>query len=161
MKTSDLNRRQFLRILVSVLVTFAIGCDREQLKTVIDTPLLSPEESLKKLILLLGPWPDKDREKAEDFAGRFLKAGHTVDPYLPESDNLVQSLASRFPADAMSMREINLQGLPEKEKELLMNLVSQLHGFVEVRFYISHEPPWGECQGDRTGYTKAPGSGTT
>ena len=156
MKEHDPKRRQFLRVLISLPTGFVIGWDLERHKSTVHAGPLNPEESLKKLILLLGPWPFTDREKAEDFARRFLKAKHAVGSYLPGSSKLVQSLAGRFPADTVAIREINLQNLPTKERELLMNLVKQLYSFIEVRFYVSDEPPWGECQDDTTRHTRAP-----
>jgi hypothetical protein len=38
-----------------------------------------------------------------------------------------------------------------------MQLVQQLYSLVEVRFYVSNEPRWGECLGERTRYVQAPG----
>jgi hypothetical protein len=46
--------------------------------------------------------------------------------------------------------------LPADERELLVNLVSHLYSFVEVRFVVANEPPWGACQADRTRHTRAP-----
>jgi hypothetical protein len=148
MKDYDPKRRQFLRVLISLPTGFVIGWDLERYKSIVHAHALNPEESLKKLILLLGPWPVTEKEKAEDFARRFLKAKHAVGPYLPGSSQLVQSLASRFPDGTLAIKEINLRSLPAKEQELLMKLVKQLYSFIEVRFYVSNEPPWGECHGD-------------
>jgi len=53
-----------------------IGCDSVWQKAAVVAPVLSPEESLRKLILLLGPWPPAEKERAENFAMRFLKAEH-------------------------------------------------------------------------------------
>ncbi len=151
---TNLNRRQFLNVGSKLVLTFpvayAFGCASEK------TLLLNPEDSLKKLILLLGPWPAAEKQKAEDFARRFLKAKHAVEPYLPGSGTSIQSLARRFPAETMAIREINLGQLPTKERELLVGLTQQLYSFVEVRFDVANEPPWGHCQGDRLWHTRAP-----
>ncbi|MEE9122222.1 MAG: hypothetical protein V3U56_13205 [Syntrophobacteria bacterium] len=153
MRDYKLNRRKFLGFLVSLpislptLSTFGYVSRR----------LLSPEESLRKMILLLGPWSATEREKAEDFARRFMKARHAFGPYLPESRKLVQGLASRFPAGTATIKKIDLRKLPPEEQELLMNLTKQLYSFIELRFLVSNEPPWGACQtDDRLRYTRAP-----
>ncbi|MCP4261734.1 MAG: hypothetical protein GY774_30165, partial [Planctomycetes bacterium] len=136
MKDCDDKRRQFLQLMMSLPVGFVIGCDLRRDRSTAKAPLLSPEEALRKLILLVGPWSTTEKEKAEDFARRFLKAKHTVVPYLPKSSKLVQNLASRFSAETMSLKEINLGNLPAEERELLMKLIRQLYSFIEVRFYV-------------------------
>ena len=156
MKEYVLKRRQFLRLLISLPMGFVIGWDLERYESLVYAHTLTPEESLKKLILLLAPWPVTDNKKAEDFARRFLKSKHAFGPYLPVASKLVQSLASRFPDGTLAIKEIDLRSLPAKEKELLMKLVKQLYSFIEVRFYVCNEPPWGECQDDTTRYTRAP-----
>ncbi len=154
MKDHDPTRRHFLQLLPSVPAGFLIGFASEQEKPLAQTPDLSPEESLKKLIRLLGPWSVSDREKADGFAERFLKASSAVEPYLPGSSELVQSLADRF-GDG-PLKEIDLRNLPAKEQALLVQLAQQLYSYVEVRFYTGNKPPWGQCQGDATQYTRAP-----
>ncbi len=153
-KDSNLNRRQFLNIgsklVLSLPVAYVIGCGTDK-----SSPL-NPEDSLKKLILLLGPWPAAEKSKADDFANRFLKAKHAVEPYIPGSGKLVQNLAKRFPAESMAINQINLQNIPAKERELLITLTKQIYSFVEVRFDVANEPPWGHCQGDRLWHTRSP-----
>ncbi len=156
MKDYDPDRRKFLKVMISLPVAVAISGELEITKSKILTPSLNPEQSFKKLIFLLGPWSATDKEEAEDLAWRFLKAKHNVDAYLPESSELVQSLASRFPKKTMAIKEINLQNLPAKEQELLLRLVKHLYSFIEVRFTVSNEPPWGECQGDGNWHTQTP-----
>ncbi len=134
MSNQKLGRRQFLWLAISRPVSLStvltIGCDSGKHKAVFLAPELSPEESLKKLVLLLGPWPPAEREKAEDFAGRFLKAEHAVTPYLPGLSRPVQNLARRFPANTVAAEQINLRKLPAKEQELLLNLTKQLYSFI-------------------------------
>jgi diphthamide synthase subunit DPH2 len=57
------------------------------------------------------------------------------------------------------LKEIDLQDLPPEERELVIELTKQLYSFIEVRFIVSAEPPWGDCQTDRTRHTRAPVSG--
>ncbi len=153
-KDSNLNRRQFLNIsyklVLSLPVAYVIGCGTDK-----SSPL-NPEDSLKKLIFLLGPWSAAEKQKADDFANRFLKAKHAFKPYLPGSGKLVQSLAKRFPAESMAINQINLQNLAPKERDLLITLTQQIYSYVEVRFDVANEPPWGLCQGDRLWHTKPP-----
>lgn len=154
MKNFDPKRRRLLGLLVSLPTGLAVGLGQSQ--SSLETPLLNPEESLRKLILFLGPWPAADREEAEDFARRFLQARDAIRPYLPGLSDLVQSLAGRFPDETLAGEEINLRGSSEQERELLKQLVKQLYSFIEVRFLVSNESPWGACQSDRLKYTKAP-----
>ncbi len=156
MKDYDPKRRYFLRVLISLPMGSVIGWNLDRYESLVYARTLTPEESLKKLVLLLAPWPATDNKKAEDFAKRFLKSKHAVGPYLPVSSKVVQSLASRFPDGTLAINEIDLRSLPAKEKELLMNLVGHLYSLVEVRFDISNWPPPGECQDDTTWYTRAP-----
>jgi len=107
--------------------------------------------------LLLGPWTAADKEEAEDFASRFLKSKYNVGAYLPQSSKLIQNLASHFPEQTIAAKEIDLRKLPSREKGLLLKLVRQLYSFVEVRFYVSNQSPWGDCLGDGTWWhTQAP-----
>ncbi len=156
MNKYDARRRKLLKLVISVPLGFAFGCKPTQAGPAAEQPLLGPEESLEKLILLLGPWSATDRERGEDFARRFIGASHTGGLYLPGSSALVQSLASRFSNDAMAIREINIRNLPGEEQALLMQLVSQIYSLIEVRFLASNDPPWGVCQLDRLRHTRAP-----
>lgn len=151
----NINRRQFLELLVSLPAAYMIPV--QEVKADIESHL-SPEDSLKKLIFVVGPWPADDRKEAEDFARRFLKSEHATGGYL-QSGELLQSLARRFPETTMAIKEIDLHKLPAEERDLLMNLVKQIYNLIEVKFYVSHEPPWGECEGERTRYIQlAPGN---
>ena len=67
-------------------------------------------------------------------------------------------LAARFPAEAFSVHDIDLEDLPPGERELLVNLTQYLYSLVEVRFHVAGEPPWGECPEDRLRHTLAPAS---
>ncbi len=153
-KNTNLNRRQFLnvgsKLVLTLPVAYAFGCASDK------TLLPNPEDSLKKLIFLLGPWSTSEKEKANDFAKRFLKSKPATAPYLPESEKLVQSLAKHFPAESMAIHQINLQTIQAKERELLVTLTKQIYSYVEVRFYVANEPLWGHCQGDRLWHTRSP-----
>ncbi len=145
----ELKRRDFVRVLMSLPLGYAVGCAAER-----RTP---EQESLGKLVLALGPWSANDRGRAEEFAGRFLAAEHIVGLYLPESSAVLESLARRFPERAMSVEELDLAVLNTEEREFLLQLTQQIYSLVEVRFLVSNEPAWGECLGERTLYTQAPG----
>jgi hypothetical protein len=152
----DEKRRLLLQLMAYAPVGFLIGCGTERAKTTDEVPLLSPEESLRKLILVLGPWTAESTPEAERFAGRFLRARHITDAYLPRSNKVVQSLASRFPRDVMAVREVSLNDLLAKERDLLFALSEQIYSLTEVRFLVAGEPPIGECQNDATFHTRAP-----
>lgn len=150
---SNLNRRQFINISSKLIITLPIvctfGCESKDGE-------LNPEESLKKLILLLGPWKEDEKQKAEDFAERFVTAKHLSNIYLTESGKIVQSLTGRFSAETMAAKEIDLQALPVEEKDLLIKLTKELYSLVEVRFDVAKEPAWGQCLGNPLWHTKSP-----
>jgi hypothetical protein len=56
----------------------------------------------------------------------------------------------------MAVQEIGLGNIPNEEQEILLNLTKQLYSFVEVRFYVSNEPPWGQCQDSSKWHTRIP-----
>lgn len=149
-------RRRFLGILVSMPVAFSLGCAMKGGTPKAHPALTSPEESLNKLILAAGPWTSEEREKADNFVRRFLAAEGAASPYLPSHGKVLQTLAGRFPAGTFALKEIDLKPLSPEERELLLKLVEQLYNYVEVRFFVSHDPPWGECQPDRMRYTRSP-----
>jgi len=154
MKTLEkVSRRQFLntggKFLAFIPFTGIISCIPDS------GSRLSPEESLKKLIFLIGPWIFEGKSVAEDFADRFLKSDH-VKQYLPKSGKIIQSLAGRFPNNTWAIDHINLKDLPKEKQELLVGLTKQIYSFVEVRFYVSKEPAWGLCQGNNMWQTRSP-----
>lgn len=160
MSNRKLGRREFLWLAVSGPVSLPIlssaGCDSAKRMPTVLAPKSGPEQSLKKLILMVGPWPADHKEKADDFVRRFLAAEHTVSPYLPKSDRLISSLAGRFPNDVMFAEKIDLGELPAEERRLLTNLTAHLYSFVEIRYMLCKQPPQGECQSAGFPYTSAP-----
>lgn len=153
----DLERRELLKILVNLPLGLAVGCKLGGPESAGSAPAATSVEPLSRLIQVLGPWPETERRAAERFAERFLAAPHLVGPFLPDSGELAQRLAARFPAEAFGVAEIDLEDVPADERELLLNLTRQIYSLVEVRFDIAGEPPWGECPADRRRHTLAPG----
>ncbi len=156
MKRHEIQRRELLRLLASLPIGLAIGCETGGPVAPARVAALGPRDSLKKLILLLGPWPAADSSAADDFARRFLAAEAVAGPYLTGSGDLLQSLAGRFPDDAMSLGEVDLGSLPPEERDLLISLAKQLYSFVEVRLLLSGDRPYGQCQGDPLRHTRVP-----
>ena len=149
MRGYELKRREFIQVLLSLPLSYVVACSGEE-RTV-------EQESLSRLVLALGPWSADDRELAEEFVGRFLAAEHMVGLYLPESSTVIQRQARRFPEGVMSVGDVDLATLSEEEREFVVGFIQQLYSLVEVRFFISNEPRWGACLGERTRYTQAPG----
>ena len=116
---------------------------------------LSPEDALKRLIYIVGPWPLAEVATAENFAKRFLKTSF-ADQYLSKSVQLVQSLAKQLSEESIAVKEIKLDDIPEEEQEILLNLTKQLYNFVEIRFYVTNQPSWGQCQNNSRWHTKIP-----
>lgn len=156
MKEYVQDRRQFIKIMLSLPVVSGLVWDEKLLQAAVKASPLSPEESLRKLLLLIGPWSTEDLEQAEDFSRRFLRAEQGGVLYLPDTAGLVQSLARRFPDERMALAEIDLGVLPDQERQLLLKVTRQLYSYVEVRFTVAGEPRQGECQDDRLRYTRPP-----
>ena len=154
MTGNDLERREFVRVMMALSAGLAVGCGPEGRRSTGEARLSPDEQSLRMLVLALGPWPDSEKEKAEGFADRFVTYAGSL--YLPDSAATIQSLAARLPAGAMALEEIDIRDLSAEEREVLTQLTQQIYSFIEVRFYVASEPPWGECLGERTRYTRAP-----
>jgi hypothetical protein len=148
----NLSRRTFLdsgkKILAFIPFVNIIGCIPDQ------SLKLSPEDSLRKLIHVIGPWTLEEKPIAEDFSNRFLQANHIVSQYLPASADIIQKLSSRFSNDDFAVKEIDLIELSSKEQDLIKILGMQIYDLIEVRFYVSEIPPWGQCIGDPYWHTK-------
>lgn len=149
----NITRRRFVikssRVLAFIPFVGVIGC-------ISDTKSkLSPQESLKRLIYIIGPWTLADHSIAEDFAKRFLATDY-ANQYLPKPVNLIQSLSKQISKETTAVKEIDLGNIPLEEQELLVTLAKQIYSFVEVRFYVSNEPPWGQCQGNSKWHTRIP-----
>ena len=114
------------------------------------------EENLKKLIIAFGPWPLIDKSVANDFANRFLKASHLSQNYLEKATELIKNIANKLPKNAITLESLELRKFSIEEKELIITLCKQLYNLVEVRYYVSNMPQFGECQGDALFYTKLP-----
>jgi hypothetical protein len=159
MNKHDVERRELLRLLAALPVGLTVGCDWNGDEVGVSGDLLGPEDSLKRLILVLGPWSEEERRRAESFADRFIAAPHAGGALLADAAEELRSLAARFGADGMQVAEIRVEELSESESEVLLALVKQLYSLVEVRFLVSGEPAWGECQDDPLMHTRAPVSG--
>jgi hypothetical protein len=148
-----ITRRQFTiqssRLLAFLPFAGVISCISET------DSIQGAEESLKRLIYIVGPWTLDDQSIAEDFAKRFLATDY-ANQYLPKSVNLIQSLSKQISNETNTVKEINLDNIPIEEQEILVTLAKQLYSFVEVRFYVSNEPPWGQCQGNPRWHTRIP-----
>lgn len=156
MSEYDPQRRRLLQLLATAPFALALGCDLDRDKQTPGTLKLSPEASLRKLIGYLGPWPVEEKGNAEDFASRFVNSELAMGTYPPDSGELIQRLASRFPDGALAAETVDLSRLPAGERKLLIALVQQIYSLLEVRFLVSGEPPFGQCLGDRTRHTKPP-----
>ena len=149
----NVTRRRFVvqssKLLAFMPFVGVIGCISDK-----DTTL-SSEDSLKRLIYMIGPWSIDDNLIAEDFAKRFLRTPH-ADKYLQKSVQLIKSLSRQIPKGPMAVKEVDLNSMHKEEQELLVSLTQELYGFIEVRFYASKVPPWGHCQGDPMWHTRVP-----
>ena len=114
-----INRRKFViqssRLLAFIPFSGVIGCISGT------DSKLSPEDSLKRLIYIIGPWKMEDQLVAKDFAQRYLKTIH-ANPYLPKSVNLIQQLSKLITEESTAVKEINLDKLPQEEQEIIIDL---------------------------------------
>ncbi len=147
----NITRRQFTiqssRLLAFIPLSGLISCVEES--------KLSAEESLKRLIYIVGPWTLEDHSIAEDFTNRFLITDFAKE-YLPKSVDLIQSLSKQIPKEPAVVKEIDLNNLPKEGKELLVTLTKKLYSLVEIRFYASNEPTCGACLGNPNWHTRIP-----
>jgi hypothetical protein len=151
---TEWDRREFLKLLSSLPVAIAIGCGSEGEKAAVKGTPLSPDESLKKLIRVLGPW--SSQEKAQDFAVRFVESAHVDAFHLSDSGEAIQALATRFGDDLLAVNKVDLEDLSAAEKDFVLSLAKQIYSLTEVRFVVCKEPQAGECQGDISWHTKVP-----
>lgn len=151
---NKLSRRKFLdsgmKVLAFIPFINIVGCIQDR------SSIPSPEDSLKKLIYVMGPWTLSDKPAAEDFANRFVQADHIVSQYLPQSADIIQKLSSRFSDNDFAVKEIDLNKLDPEERDLIVALGKQLYDLIEMRFYVSKIPPWDQCIGDALWHTKVP-----
>jgi hypothetical protein len=153
MTMKKIDRRRFIiqssKVLAFIPFANIVGCNSDF------DPKLDPEESLKNLISILGPWTLEDDKIAYEFAKRFIKT-EFAKPYLKNSNLVLKGILKQIPDDHTRDHEINLTQLTDEESIMLMDLTQQLYSFVEVRFYASNEPGWGICQGDSKWHTRIP-----
>ncbi len=90
---------------------------------------LGAEESLNRLIYIVGPWALEDQSIAEDFAKRFLATGYATQ-YLPKSVDLIQSLSEQISNETTAVKEIDLGNIPIEEQELLVTLTKPTRSFL-------------------------------
>jgi hypothetical protein len=147
-----LKRRDLLKSLVVIPAGVAAGCDSARRVT----PLLSAEDSFKKLIFAIGPWVAEEKETADNFSSRFLRLKHVRSSFLSENGETIRQLASYFPEGTMALKEVNLGDFSTDQREVLLSLIRQVYDLLEVRFYVSGEPPYGECQTDTIRHTRSP-----
>lgn len=152
MRKHSLHRRDLLKSLVVIPAGVAVRC--KSARSV--APLLSAEESLRKLVFTIGPWAVENKEAADNFASRFLRSKHVGSSFLTEHGETIRQLASYFPENTMALREVNLGDFAVNQREVLLSLIRQVYDLLEVRFYVSGEPPYGECQIDTTRHTRPP-----
>jgi len=149
----NISRRRFViqssKLLAFIPIVSFVGCISDQ------DSKLSPEDSLKRLIYIIGPWTIEENLISENFAKRFLKTDHAKQ-HLPTSVKLIQSLSKQIIEETQAVKEVKLDNLTKEEQEVLINLSKQIYSFVEVRFYVSSEPSWGECQGNSLWHTRIP-----
>ena len=149
-----MERREFLAYGMSSLVfiplTGIAACSSGK------APVRSPEESLKKLILILGPWKKADKAFAEDYMQGFMQTESVLGKYLPASGKIIQDLARHFDDENPETAEIRLDRLSSDERAVLLDLTKEIYNFVDVQLYAAHMPAWGQCIGDPLWHTKAP-----
>jgi len=151
-----MDRRQSLKIILSVPVGIIVGYNSKLIAGADKVVNISSAQALKKLIILFGPWSIKQKQEAEDFANRFIKARHLAKPFLGESVMLLQSIAKHFSDKDPALKEINLEEFSAKEQHLLSQLVSQLYGLREVRYLAANQQPYGVCLPDPKSYVNSP-----
>ena len=146
---SELPRRDFVRLTALAPLAIALGCSRDAGEAEI-------EAALRRFILAIGPWGEDQRMAAEDFVDRFLRAptcaawreAPTSAPGIPQRLDL--------DADALGVDELDLSRLDEAEREVVIGVVLELYGTLDVHYVqLCGTPLPGICAG-REHYTRAP-----
>ncbi len=149
-----ITRREFnlltTKVIAGITLYQFIGCENETRSE------LTSKENLKKLIIAFGPWTIIDKTIAADFAERFVNAHHLTKNYLQKKTELIVKIANKIPKNSIAMESLDLRKFSVEENELIMNLCKQIYNLVEVRYFISNMPPYGECQVDELFYVKEP-----
>ncbi len=139
---SDLPRRDFLRLAALMPLALALGCSQ-------DAGAAEIEAAIRKFILAVGPWGEDQRMVAEDFATRFLAAGSVSGMFLDQGET-ADRLASRTPFDrgSLALDTLDLSGCSPEERKLLIDLVTQIYGLLEVHYvHLAGVPDVGVCAG--------------
>ena len=79
------DRREILKMLAMVPAGLAFGCGSEWGRAILEAPIAGPEDALRRLLLVVGPWREAEKSAAESFVERFLAAQHLASLFLPES----------------------------------------------------------------------------
>ncbi len=144
MKENDVLRREFLKLISSgALFAFAQGCSSDGSKPV------TAREALTTIILAIGPWGEDRRDMAEDFAKRFLAAQGNSSEVLSQGES-AKSLMDRVPFRnrPLALDTLDLSGFSETERNMLVSLVTQIYGLLEVHyFHVAGMPDIGVCGG--------------
>ena len=118
---------------------------------------LDLRQSLVALVLALGPWSADQAGVAEHLMSRYLTA-ERLRGY-EEAAPQITAVASRLPAGARALGEIELGMFPEPERQILLRVLHDLYGIQEVRFFLAGQPPPGACMGDLQAFLSAPEDG--
>lgn len=141
---------QITKAIAGISIYQFIGC-KDEVKL-----LSKKEENLKKLVIAFGPWTQNDISIAEDFANRFVKASHLSENHLENSADLVNSISDKLPKNAIALDALELRIFSAEEYEFVIILCKQIYNLVEVRYFVSNMPIFGECQVDELFYTQKP-----
>ncbi len=145
-----LPRRNFLVTVSLAPLAIALGCGR-------GAGPAEAGEALRRFIYAIGPWTVDQRAVAEEFVDRFLAANGVAGDLL-EHGVVAENLASEQPFrdGPWALDELDLSPLSKAERELLLDLVTQIYGLLEVHHvHVAGIPNLGVCAG-REQYKLAP-----
>lgn len=120
------------------------------------TPL-DLRQSLAALVLALGPWRAEQLGVAENLMHRYVTA-ERLRGYEDAAPQII-AIASRFPAGARALGEIDLNMFSEIERQTLLRVLHDLYAIQEVRFFLAGQPPPGACMGDLQAFLTTPEDG--
>ena len=145
-------RRDMLKILGSVPISFVLGCSDEQPETPAGPSATAGNSALGDVVASIGHWTENREVLAVAFADRLLLSP-SGKQYLGEVASLITRIANKLPQAAKNPDSIDLAVFTSTERDLLLRFVGRFYSYLEVRNQVYEEPVFGECQADPLFYT--------
>lgn len=119
-----------------------------------DVPPSEPRAVLTALVLALGPFTAAHTAEAEHFVARYVTDERLA--HFAAAAEPLRAVAARLPPGARALDEIDLAAHDERERQALLDVLHDLYGIQEIRFFLAGQPPPGACIGNLEWHTRPP-----